>query len=71
MILQSSSGTSSKAQILPLFKDISTLFSINLYREGVWATDFTNDGKILLSASPDKSILLWDLKKAKPTSTLK
>jgi len=37
----------------------------------VWATSFSSDGKILLSGSPDKMLLLWDLLKQKPISTLR
>lgn len=42
-----------------------------IHSEGVWSTEFSNDGKILLSGSPDKSLILWDLKKKKPAQTLK
>lgn len=30
------------------------------HREGVWSLDYSENGKYLLSASPDKSVLIWD-----------
>jgi len=42
-----------------------------MLRGGIWATQFSYDGKILLTGSPDKMIMLWDLSKNKPQTTLK
>lgn len=30
----------------------------------MWSLDFSNNGNLLVSASPDKSILVWDTKKS-------
>ena len=36
------------------------------HKEGVWSLDYSSNGKLLVSASPDKSVLIWDSGKASP-----
>ncbi|KAL4429521.1 hypothetical protein ABPG74_014296 [Tetrahymena malaccensis] len=53
---------------LNTFKNTSTLQG---HKEGIWSTQYSLDGKSLLTASPDKSLIIWDLSKGKPASVLK
>jgi len=32
----------------------------------VWSLDYSKDGNLLVSGSPDKSVLVWDSKKSSP-----
>ncbi|EGR32793.1 WD40 repeat protein [Ichthyophthirius multifiliis] len=66
-------ATGSHDHLIKLW-DLNTFKETQLLRghsQGVWSTQFSNDGKQLLSASPDKTLIIWDLNKGKPTSTLK
>lgn len=40
------------------------------HTEGVWSLDYSNAGNFLVSASPDKSVLIWDTKKASASQKL-
>ncbi|KAL4510278.1 hypothetical protein ABPG72_008168 [Tetrahymena utriculariae] len=57
-----------KLWVLNYFKNTSTLQG---HKEGIWSTQYSLDGKSLLTASPDKSLIIWDLSKGKPASVLK
>ncbi|KAL4510284.1 hypothetical protein ABPG72_008174 [Tetrahymena utriculariae] len=57
-----------KLWVLNTFKNTSTLQG---HKEGIWSTQYSLDGKSLLTASPDKSLIIWDLSKGKPASVLK
>ncbi len=37
-------------------------------REGVWTLDYSKDGSVFVSGSPDTSVVLWDGKSNKPSS---
>ena len=42
-----------------------------MLREGIWSLQYSNDGNVILSGSPDKTIMLYDLRKKKPINSLK
>jgi COMPASS component SWD3 len=41
------------------------------HTEGVWCITYSHDAKYFMSASPDKMVLLWDLKAKKPIKKMK
>ena len=43
----------------------------NNIREGIWSLQYSNEGNVILSGSPDKTIMLYDLRKKKPINSLK
>mmetsp|Transcript_9357 Transcript_9357/g.12419 ORF Transcript_9357/g.12419 Transcript_9357/m.12419 type:complete len:100 (-) Transcript_9357:124-423(-) len=41
------------------------------HTDGIWCLNYSEDGKQLLSASPDSTARLWDVRSAKSTNELK
>jgi WD40 repeat protein len=49
---------------------VKKIVSLDLHKDEVWFVKFSNNGRYLASASKNKTVIFWEIKKDEHTKTL-